>query len=221
VWLNWLERSLWEREVPGSSPGTPTNKMFKEFYQLNRHRVNFVLGLFAIGIFIGAVASFVYPQGVIRILEMFQDRFGAEPELNAQFAFEIFKQNLRASLLSWLGGVILGIAPALTILTNGFILGYLPTYLLTHSPEPGKGAGVLILALLPHGIIELPAFLLSAILGMMLGLNWLSPAAKGKRWAVFRKNLLVTTKYFVFVVLALLVAAFVEVFVSGRIVDNF
>ncbi len=25
-WLNWLEHSVWDREVPGSSPGFPTSR---------------------------------------------------------------------------------------------------------------------------------------------------------------------------------------------------
>jgi stage II sporulation protein M len=195
--------------------------MIKDFIIQQRSRINLVLGLFAAGMTIGALASFVYPEGFEKIVGAFADKFGADPALDQNLALAIFLQNLQASVIAWIGGLAVGLIPAFIVLANGVILGYVITFVALNVNKLSSAALYLAGGLLPHAIFELPAFLMAAVLGLMLGLNWLSPAAKGRRWAVLKENALVTAKYFSFVVLGLAIAALVEVFISGKIVNNF
>lgn len=65
-------------------------------------------------------------------------------------------------------GLLFGIYPALAIIINGLMLGYFPFYL------AGKYADFSALeflsAILPHGLIELPAILVAITCGLRLGI---------------------------------------------------
>jgi len=76
----------------------------------------------------------------------------------------------------------------------------------------------LVLSLLPHGIFEIPALLISAALGLRLGLEWLLPGAKGIRLKTLKKNVINAFTLLPLILLLLFIAAFAEVFISSRIV---
>lgn len=193
---------------------------FKEFYNSNQKWVKSVLWLFGLSIIAGGAATFYYPDLFEQITAAFADRFGEAPPLDSNLAQEIFIQNLTASLMAWLGGLLLGFIPVIVVIVNGFILGYICFYVITNSPSILGSLVFLIAGLVPHAIFELPAFLLAAVLGLNLGLNWIAPEAKGQRWGVFKQSIRTTSKYFVAVVILLAIAAYIEVFVSGALINS-
>ena len=78
----------------------------------------------------------------------------------------IFRNNMEASLFSILYGFFLGVFPLLSSLGNGIVLGYV-------AQKAQIASGFITLwRLLPHGIFELPAVLISLGLGMRLGLGF-------------------------------------------------
>jgi stage II sporulation protein M len=76
----------------------------------------------------------------------------------------IFINNVTVGLISILGGIILAIPPLFFSILNGFIVGFVA---FTFIQE--QGIWFVIVGLLPHGIIEIPAILLSMAMGMGLG----------------------------------------------------
>ena len=76
----------------------------------------------------------------------------------------IFLKNLLASATAMLLGLGLGIVPMIVATTNGFLLG-----IVGYSAVEQKGWLYLAAGILPHGIIELPAVLLSIAIGLRLG----------------------------------------------------
>jgi len=76
----------------------------------------------------------------------------------------IFLKNLLASATAMLLGLGLGIVPMMVATSNGFLLG-----IGGYSAVEQKGWPFLVAGILPHGIIELPAFLLSIAIGLRLG----------------------------------------------------
>lgn len=193
----------------------------RDFYADNQKWVNSALWLFGLSILGGAITAVVYPELMEQITQGFADRFGESPALDANLAKEIFTQNVTASLIAWVGGLLLGFAPVIAILTNGFILGYVVGYIVVSSGSLLGSIIFLMIGLVPHGVFELPAFLLAAVLGMNLGLNWLAPQAKGQRWATLKESAIYTSSYFIAVMLLLSLAAFLEVFVSGKLLESF
>jgi stage II sporulation protein M len=76
----------------------------------------------------------------------------------------IFLKNLLACALSVFLGLGLGIVPFLVITSNGFLLG-----IIGYGALLKKGWLFLAAGILPHGLIEIPAVLISVSLGFRLG----------------------------------------------------
>ncbi|HPW72396.1 MAG: stage II sporulation protein M [Methanothrix sp.] len=76
----------------------------------------------------------------------------------------IFLKNLLASAAAILLGLGLGIVPMMVATSNGFLLG-----IVGYSAVEREGWLYLAAGILPHGIIELPAVLLSIAIGLRLG----------------------------------------------------
>ncbi len=78
------------------------------------------------------------------------------------FSF-IFLNNSLVGFFAIVFGVVFGIFPVLSTISNGFILGFVSNL------SVGAGGFVSLWRLLPHGIFELPAIFISFGLGIKLG----------------------------------------------------
>ena len=76
----------------------------------------------------------------------------------------IFLKNLLASAMAMLLGLGLGLIPLLVATSNGFLLG-----VVAHGASQQSGPLFLAAGILPHGILELPAVLVSIAIGFRLG----------------------------------------------------
>jgi len=118
--------------------------------------------------------------------------------------------NLKVSFLTVVLGVFL-IIPVIILFINGLIIGVIADQV---QAIAGVSLGALLLSLLPHGILEIPAILLSGILGTMLGvkLYFSKQFAPEHTRKAFIKEIFVV--YMAVVVPLLLVAAVIEATVS-------
>src|SRR6267378_7732418 len=76
---------------------------------------------------------------------------------------DIFLNNWLVSIATGLSGLGFGAPSFITIMFNGFILGVLV------APQLSPSLAMFFAAILPHGIIEIPAFVLSGSVGLRLG----------------------------------------------------
>lgn len=76
----------------------------------------------------------------------------------------IVVNNIGKSLVFMILGLVLSIPPLLFVVFNGFFIGWL-----SYAVSVETGLGFVALALIPHGIVEIPAILLSMCMGMGLG----------------------------------------------------
>ena len=141
-------------------------KGFKMFYadafRYLKESQNFVYWII-IMFFLSALIGFTFHEQ-FSVLDDTLRRIAESVEgLNGyQLVLFIFVNNVQASLIGFIFGPLLGIAPVLNALSNGAILGYV-SYLAISARGP-----LVLLNLVPHGIFELPAIFIS--LGM--GLRW-------------------------------------------------
>jgi len=84
--------------------------------------------------------------------------------------------------------------------------------------DKGLGGGRIFWGIAPHGILEVPAILLSAALGLRTGFRLLFPRGKSRLKAVSEAFREASAFYVLFVFPLIIVAAFVEVLVSKRII---
>jgi stage II sporulation protein M len=124
--------------------------------------------------------------------------------------WQIFLNNLKVCLILFMGGVTFGVVPVLILLQNGYIIGSIAEVMLRYHDVP-----VFAASLVPHGIFEIPALLMSAALGLQLssallldGLGYSNAGNSGTWYG---------TRFLLIVVPLLFVAAAVETFVSPAV----
>jgi len=119
----------------------------------------------------------------------------------AELTSFIFFNNLQSSFFGMIFGVVFGIFPVITIVSNGYLLGFV-------SSSAVQSEGFFILwRLFPHGIFELPALIISMGLGLKIGTFIFQ-----KKKMEFLKNYLWNSlRVFLFVIIPLLfIAAIIE-----------
>lgn len=116
----------------------------------------------------------------------------------------IFINNLKSSFFAIFCGVLFGIVPFAVSVANGYVLGFVASKTIASE-------GTLVLwRLLPHGIFELPAVLISIGMGLRLGMFLFAYKEKDKL-REFGKWLTDSLRVFIFIVIPLLaLAAIIE-----------
>jgi len=115
----------------------------------------------------------------------------------------ILTNNVIASFIFVASGVLVGVPPLLFMALNGFFVGWI-----SYSAASELGFGFVLLTLLPHGIIEVPAITLSAAMGVGLGYHIINKLRRGEglqRYVMESLNVFITR-----IVPMLIVAALIE-----------
>lgn len=161
---------------------------------------NFIYAAFAIFVFFILVGYFIPAPAFI---EQAIREFIASLLVKTQnmswielFGF-IFFNNTQSSFFGMIFGFIFGILPLLTIIVNGYLLGFV-------SAKIVETEGIMILwRLLPHGVFELPAVLISMGLGLKIG----TFIFKKKKIESLKEFSLKSLKAFLFIIIPLLIIA--------------
>jgi stage II sporulation protein M len=107
--------------------------------------------------------------------------------------------NITASLIFVVSGLIIGVPPLLFMAFNGFFVGWI-----AYSASKELDLLLVVLTILPHGIIEIPTITFSAAMGM--GLGYMLIHQLRKRGSL--KNYIVdSTKMFIKRIIPLLIIA--------------
>lgn len=172
------------------------------------------MGIFLMGVAFGVLATLARPQMAENLFENLRQILGrggdALNEPFKMFTF-IFLNNTRVALLSALGGFLFGIVPVGILFFNGFIVGVV----VEHSYLNGVALSTLVLSIVPHGIIEIPAF---GVAGLG-GIEWYLEIIRGEgsMGERFRRGFFKAMKLLAISVAMLLVAAFVEAYITPKI----
>lgn len=125
----------------------------------------------------------------------------------------IFFNNAIKSFFVIVLGTFFGIVPIYFTYVNGTILGIVFAYAGMHSKLPVAFAGIL-----PHGVFELPALIISIAYGLWLGAAFLRRLRyKESFWPPFRSAL---QAYYRIVLPLLLIAALIEAFITPQILNS-
>jgi len=126
----------------------------------------------------------------------------------------IFVNNLFASAMALLLGVGFGIVPFIVVVVNGLVVG-----LVIHQAILAGGAAFVIVAILPHGIIELPTVLVCIGVGFRLG-HLMIKTLMGVE-ADLEGELRAALRLLRWVVLFLFIAAAIETFITPVLIQPF
>ena len=172
------------------------------------------LGIFVISIAIGVAATVADPKIGQNFLTLFKDAVAGEIIGDSPFVLfgKLFLNNIQACIFLFIGGATFGILSVFILTTNGLIIGSVVELV-----RENQGTAFIIAALLPHGIFEIPSFLISGALGFTLARAiWDEWKGTGDAAATAAH----LGKIFVLVVVPLvLLAAFVEAFITPEIIN--
>jgi stage II sporulation protein M len=172
------------------------------------------VAVFVAGAVLGALATSFAPhvaqyfnQNVADFVKIFRTL----PKL--ALATAIFLNNTIKALLVIVGGLALGFFPVIFLLANGAALGFV----LAASMQ-SRGVLNALLAIVPHGIFELPAILLATSMGLLLGRCAITKLFSSGEISI-SSELALALKFFARIVVPLLViAALVESFFTSILV---
>lgn len=193
----------------------------RSFLQENRWWIIISASVFCLGFLLGFVIVILFPQVLEFMLRIFQQVLKKEIETlqrqeNWKAVWQIFIRNLKACLVFALGGLLIGIPTFSGLLFNGFILGVVCGGIIL------SGQIVVLLAtVLPHAIFELPAIIFAGAWGFRLGTEWILDRSKGGRGKIFMSNFKKFIYFTPILIIMLLLAALIEVFVSGKLALGF
>lgn len=171
--------------------------------------------LFAIGALLGYWTALSQPDMLLEQVRPALDRIAGIGQRvftstsPVERTWIIYSNNAQAMTIMMIGGLFVGIVPAMGVLGNGALIGVflgLSGQIAPQAADPWR----LFVALAPHGVIELPAIWLAAGWALKLGLGYLAPSAAGRRWEVFRETAREAVLILFVVMIMLAVAAAIE-----------
>jgi stage II sporulation protein M len=169
-------------------------------------------GVFFVSLVVGALIGQNTIEELMRQFGAVLEPLASTGNLSLLLVLLIFINNAVKALGLVLLGILLGLPPLLFIGLNGFILGGLGSAL-----ESVKGWTYVMASFVPHGVIEIPAILLAAALGLTVGMESL-------KWLARRENRVkpqlsdCLRVYLRWVLPGLAIAAIIEVFVTPLLI---
>jgi stage II sporulation protein M len=127
-------------------------------------------------------------------------------------SIKIFLNNLIACLLLFAGGATFGIITLFILIANGIIIG-----IVLEAVRVQEGIAYVLVAIVPHGIFELPALFISGALGFCIAeALWNEWHDKGDAAETARGHF----RVFIRIVIPLVaVAALIEAFITPQILN--
>lgn len=167
------------------------------------------------------IASVLFIAGIIFGLFLPEDTFSSEleglEELVASLDdasplsifFYILYQNSFAITLSFLFAPLLLLAPVASLVTNGVVIGIVSAIVVQE-----QSLGYLLAGLLPHGILELPAFIIAEAAALSFGAAAIMAVISRQHRPQLIPQFKKSGRYFLLATALLVPAALIETFIT-------
>ncbi|HEX74248.1 MAG TPA: stage II sporulation protein M [Dehalococcoidia bacterium] len=162
----------------------------------------------------GLIFGFVSPTGIIGLpaedMAAFEElsQFLASLPL-ALIVLLIFIKNASVLLISFVLSPMFCLVPILALTVNGWVIAFVSATVIQE-----ESLGYLLAGLLPHGIFELPAFILGEAAALSFGAMAIVALFRRDRRNLLLPNLKRNFKYLMIALALLLPAAIIETFVT-------
>lgn len=192
-----------------------------EAWDEHRLYVGLATGLFGVGVLLGAALVAAGVDLTELFMELLAEEFGGEEFAGEgeEFQFDLtatffIVNNTPPFLMSIFGALTLGLLTVLIMVVNGVLVGNI---VVVFGTEVGFGLSLALIA--PHGVFELAALFVAAGVGFRF-LHRAIQRILGSRDALFTKRyLLHTTLLVIFAWLVLVLAAFIEAYMTIPIAE--
>jgi stage II sporulation protein M len=169
--------------------------------------------LFFATVTVGWVGTMQNPDIGENMMKLFEKEVAGQIMGNESLEIfvKLFFNNLEACILLFLGGASFGILTIFIMSLNGIVIGAIME--IVHKDH---SAVFVAAAILPHGIFEIPAFIISGALGILLAQSLIAEWYTGADTAEDAKKF---SRTFILCVIPLLaIAAFIEAFITPIII---
>jgi len=168
--------------------------------------------IFFISAYVGYTAAQLNP-GIDESLRKFFEGFRDYMSNPVILMLIIFANNAGKGLIAMLAGFFFGIFPVLFISLNGYIVG-----IVISLRQPEWGVQGVLMAILPHGILEIPAIIIACSYGVWLGYRFYRSLFTGETFKPYLMHAL--RVYLKVIVPILLIAAAVEAFITPMLISS-
>ncbi len=187
----------------------PGPRTFAAYVYRIRAYIYVIAALWIFSTLIGATMAVALPEESQQFVDIISNQM--KPMISdsqSSMMINIFLNNTRACALAAALGTALGLFPLLIVFINGLAMGLIIAISIAKA-----GPLFIIVALLPHGLIEIPVVAISAAIGLRFGHSVLMTLLKQD--VSLKKELIEGISVFVVWLIPLLfVAAFVESYVT-------
>ena len=169
------------------------------------------IALFGVGMVVGTTES-----GGTAGAGLFTEDLAVLEELAAllepfKFTTVIFilLKNILALLVSFVFSPLFCLFPVIALMVNGWLLSFISIIVAQE-----ESVGFVIAAILPHGIIELPAFFMGEAAALSFGIAVMMSVISKERRSQLRTNLKQNIRYLVIACILLVPAAIIETYIT-------
>jgi stage II sporulation protein M len=174
--------------------------------------IYFVCSLFLISLSIGYLTPFQYQQEIAKKILTYFSPWQSFTQL--QIFVKIFLINYISTLLTLLLGLLFGLGPVICLIINGYTIGNFISFASSNVSIYKIG-----LAIIPHGIFEVPAVLIASSYGLWWGVK---NYRKFRYKDSFQDDFSLPIKRYINIVTPLLlIGAFVETYITPFIIRLF
>jgi len=170
--------------------------------------------LFIVAMLVGWVGTAHTPAIGEQLMEVFEKEVAGQITVGdpVDMCVKLLANNLEACIMLFLGGASFGILTLFILGLNGLVIGSV-----TEIVSQGHSAAFIAAALLPHGIFEIPAFIIAGALGFCMAQSLIAEwYGAGDTGEDARKY----ARLFLLYVLPLIsVAALVEAFITPAVIQ--
>ncbi len=167
------------------------------------------VGLFAIGMAVGLAIPTDIADFLAEDLATLEELGIILGPFQISTAIFIFLKNASALLLSFIFSPILCLIPVLALIANGLVLSFVSTLVVQE-----ESLGLLLAALLPHGIFELPALIIGEAAALSFGAMAIVALISKKKRNQLPPNLTRNLRYLMLAFALLLPAAIIETYIT-------
>lgn len=170
--------------------------------------------LFIVAMLVGWVGTAHTPAIGEQIMEVFEKEVAGQITVGdpVDMCVKLLANNLEACIMLFLGGASFGILTLFILGLNGLVIGSV-----TEIVSQGHSAAFIAAALLPHGIFEIPAFIIAGALGFCMAQSliaeWYGAGDTGEDAGKYGRLFLM------YVLPLISVAALVEAFITPAVIQ--
>jgi len=173
---------------------------------MNKLPIILTLIIFSLGFIVG----FISINNLSKINDKELSKY--KPKINFNFP-SILSNNLKVIFLMLAGAITFGLSTFINLIYNGFNVGLLIGSIF-QTNEPLK---VIAGFILPHGIFEIPAILISAVAGFKIPYEITLYLLDKKEKPITEEDIKVFLKLAIISIILIVIAAFIEVYITPKI----